>query len=245
MKKNLLLTLALSLSLSILPSCKEDITNAELQKHKTEITFKYVKQNQKTNVIMPLEIDNEWVYKITNFDEQGAVTSTEYQTIKIDGLEEFNGEKWYHSFDKTILWVNTDVGLMTKNIACDCEKEFRAKYPANSGDEFLSMILDTNMNAVVNDGTKLIDIRAEYYKKVNSNLQITTPAGEFKCYEYKDNYVIQSESNNIQMVQYSADYYSENIGLIKSITYRNSESNYSFNPKYITKTVELISYKLN
>ncbi len=251
-KKIILLSLACSLTFGILPSCKEDITNSEIQKHKTEITYKYVKPDQKNNVIMPLEVGNEWVYKITNYDEQGAVTSTEYKTIRIDGVEQFNGEKWYYSDNKTILWVNTDLGLMTKNVTYEGEKEFRAKYPTNQGDEFLSWIAGPNNKSLESSNidseyTKILF--AEFHKKVNINIPITTVTGSFNCFEYRDKIINpepkSSKAEFLGMSQYSTDYYTENIGLIKSVNYRNPDFDYSFDPNYVVKIVELISYKLN
>jgi len=237
--KLLLSTLALALSLSILPSCKEDITNAELNKHKTEITYKYVKPDQKNNVIMPLEIGNEWVYKITNFDDQGAVTSTEYQTLKINGHVQIENENWYHSGDSSVYWVNTDIGLMTKNF--NNPIEFRAKYPANVGDEFLHTIIDTSWSEPRNP------TQGYWYMTVTKDIEILTPAGQFKCFAYKDKIILNSDTLNwadIGKDSYSINYYAENIGFVKSVDYITDLFGYS-NEKNISKIVELISYKLN
>lgn len=221
--------LTLLVSLSILLSCKEDITTAEDNQIKS------------AKVMTPLAVGNEWVYKYTF---KGVEKSWD-DTIRIVKKLTIDNEEWFlatHS-DRMRTWTeelmrNTDSGLEIKDNDPKYHFSRLVKYPLTINDVFLMQSKFRMTGGGNNDYTW------NQFKRVNAIKSIVNPCGQFQCYELLD--TLSNNENYSGLLDYhNADYYYPGIGLIKHIEYQTDYSKgYTFSENGNFSTVELISYTL-
>jgi hypothetical protein len=140
MKKFNLLVLVILIAI-IFNSCS-DIIDSDNNISKTEISFGKVLDNQEKNVLLPLKPGNVWYYEVKNYEDDGTIKSITYDSIVVDAMVQFPGEKhiWFTtrfpfinetkgSLQKYVFMINTEKGLLIRCTQCETEEFLWAKYP--------------------------------------------------------------------------------------------------------------------
>jgi len=145
-ERQLLQTIILGV-LIILSSCKKDENPVVVQ--------------PKPDVILPLNVNNQWTYKRTYFDSLGAVSQIDTFSCKVLRDTVIQSEIWS---------IMSYWGTAYRNKADGCWAAFSQptllyKYPAFLNETFLS-------------GQDTVSV-------VSTNTITTVPAGTFACYSYE------------------------------------------------------------
>ncbi|MES2766500.1 MAG: hypothetical protein V4642_11555 [Bacteroidota bacterium] len=151
---------------------------------------------ESTGEIWPLKVGNQWIFKIHVIDSIGAAERTVLDTSTVIGSKTINNEIWYDIYQDGIVQLkiyfkNRPDGLWA--IHKD-ESALVYKFPAKVGDIMLE-----------ND---------EKLEVISTDTSITTPAGIFICYAYREinNFEFDGKSETTEKISYFAP----NIGQIKS-----------------------------
>ncbi len=145
------------------------------------------------NIIMPLEIGNMWVYNIYGLD----TANNQLRVIKVDTLSVvsdsiINRDRWYYigGLQRTEGWVqNRKDGFW---FALPGTQPFLfAKYPAQAGDTFTSLIGSSTARTTV----------------AGTGVEVKSPAGTYYCYKY-----VQKVAPMDVITNY---YFAPGVGLVK------------------------------
>ncbi len=145
------------------------------------------------NIIMPLEVGNMWVYNVYGLD----TAKNELRAILIDTLSVIsdtliNRERWFYigGLQRTEGWVmNRKDGFW---FALPVGQPFLfAKYPAEPGDTFTSLIGASTAQTTV-EGT---------------GVEVKSPAGTYYCYKYVQKVMPLNAVTNY--------YFAPGVGLVK------------------------------
>ncbi|MFC2131198.1 hypothetical protein ACFLSQ_07165 [Bacteroidota bacterium] len=207
MKKPACILLVLFSIIFLTQSCEDNSTNPTIV----------------SDVLMPLNVGNYWINKVTEYNPQGNVISidTVHGYVAMDSI--WNNEKIYRmsitsnesAYDNSfILNRNTGVYLLNPSSG-ENEPLLYLKYPAVKGDFFLFR----------SDTMWVEEIDVEY----------TVPAGTFKCYKYKNQSIFDDST-----IYKEYHYYSPGTGPITSETYYEDENT----KMYLEYKWELIEYKI-
>ena len=188
---------------------------------------------KKPNILIPLEIGNEWTYRITYYDSTGLEIAIKKITIDVTEEIKNNEDSWYSTNDS--LKILTDGILSNREdglwFMCNdsLKQEYKAfPYPVSVGDEININILNKNFGFPAYILRKILAI----------NEKIDVEAGSFNCIKYWD--VLKKNNGDTMYNPFAVYYFSPKVGLIKSIHYEitNIGTIYSF------KKIELIEIKL-
>lgn len=182
-------------------SC-EDIINSEENIKKENILYDHVLQDQENDVIMPLKVGNQWIYKYSILTPKTwyndyvvrCDTTIYYDTVKIYQRIPFNNEEWffvtsrYSPLFENGLIVNTDAGLVEFLSALRDYAHYpeidtmilRAKYPCDKYREF-------SWNDIYWIGSWDSGQNAVRYNHIETSFfdSIDVAAGSFECYRYE------------------------------------------------------------
>ncbi len=159
-----------------------------------------------SNVVMPLETGNRWLYQLINYDSSGVVQRIDIVGWRVKGDTEVHGEKWYFMSGTTGgMWANRQDGIWywLSQPASSSVPILFAKHPAVVGDVWTGEI-----------GHDSISIEL-----VARDTDIAVPLGPFRCnrYEYK------LKSNGMSRLL-ATKYYCIGIGLVRDDSYSRTPS---------------------
>lgn len=125
--------------------------------------------SENSGEIWPLKVGNQWIYKNHIIDSIGAPERVVLDTTTVIEMKVINNESWYKFYQDGIVqfktyFRNRPDGLWAIN---GDESALIYKYPAKVGDVIFE-----------NEDEKL--------EVISVNTSITTPAGTFICYAYKE-----------------------------------------------------------
>ncbi|MEI6089770.1 MAG: hypothetical protein WCR42_04920 [bacterium] len=204
------------LALIILISSCEDIVDADNSILKTKkIVYKTVKQDQEKDVIMPLKVDNLWVYRVTELTDEGAEDYIHYDTIIVKKEVTINGEKWFlvsngFAEDPSPHYLtNTDVGLYFKDSDESNESHLLEAYPLNNSTYYNG---NQAYSILYNDPTKYFIDTLDYWTDAEIINSYPMVYGDFKTYKY---YIwAKFRKQNIKIDPDCIEYYVPNIGMV-------------------------------
>ena len=172
----LLLSLLIFLVFAILFGCKDNSTNPSTE----------------TGQLIPLALNNMWVYKAESYDSSGAIVSTRIDTLRVTGDTLINGETWYvFNGSKFSRSANRLDGYYSYSKAPLLEY----KYPAKVGDIIL-----------FSDSLKR--------EVISTNSPITVNNVSYNAYHYYDFYI-----NNVTDLSWDI-FNAPHIGQIRIDAYR-------------------------
>ena len=177
--------------------------------------------NAEPDVIIPLKIGNLWVEKITIYDSLGNTMSTMIDTQKVINDTVIGNEKWYSYGTKYILFTNKPDGYYMRYI--------------NAYDTSYSITILWKYPAMVNESYN-VQTGNFVVKSLNDN--VTVPAGNFNCLQYRFFYGSQPVRPN---TGYEQDWFSPGLGPVRTLGNYVTQSG----KDYVYYSAELISYKLN
>lgn len=167
----------------------------------------------KSTELMPLKPGNSWIYSNTYYDLKGKITNETTDTSIITQEKEYEGLRYFQFLGAPV--NNTEQGFCFYRFNTDSfEVNILFKYPANSGDEW-----------VTNSDT----IRLE-----STSVEMNLPIGNVKAYKY-----LVSEDYD----DYSDEYYyyfCPGIGFIAKDKYYHPKGG----NKYLMSSSILKEYKL-
>ncbi|HYF02255.1 MAG TPA: hypothetical protein VEC36_02680 [Patescibacteria group bacterium] len=125
--------------------------------------------SENTEEIWPLKVGNQWIYRIHIIDSIGAAERIVLDTTTVIDSKTIDNEIWYDIYQNGIVQLkiyfkNRPDGLWAIHKA---ESALVYKFPAKVGDILFE-----------NEDEKL--------EVISTDTSITTPAGIFKCYAYKE-----------------------------------------------------------
>lgn len=131
--------------------------------------------NSSSGEIIPLKVGNRWVYKLTQFDEEGDVLGSDQYAARVDRDTVLNNETWYFLVDANRIlalatnradgyWVR-EVTVLAGAVVGVGEPYLSAKYPATVGEMYPND--DDYVTTVTSTGT-----------------EVSIPAGAHDCYQY-------------------------------------------------------------
>lgn len=162
-----------------------------------------------------IKVGSKWVYKVTDFNEAGAVVGTQNVTLTITGEQTISGQKWF------VLSDGTNTELLRK--ATDGWHQFK-----NNADQ-----LRYKMPAALNDSWRVTYSAAagDYdditIKAMNQN--VTVPAGTLSCY-----YTESFDSNSLE----GKGWYNEQYVMVKNEEYDQNAAGALYKDYH----VELVSF---
>ena len=117
-----------------------------------------------SSCIIPLAIGNQWTTKVTEWDFDGDITSSRYQTTKIIGDTTVADEHWFIMKHPrgSVICMNGSEGFYELRSGT---KILVLKYPASVGDSYQAP-----------DGPEKI---------LSQNAKLSVPKGSFVCYQYE------------------------------------------------------------
>jgi hypothetical protein len=218
------LVVSFSIIIMLLISCSDPLGIED----NLRITYK------RANNLVPLEVGNEWTYKITYYDSTGLETAIKKITINVSEEIINNNNSWFVTDDSLkiltdALLSNRDDGLWVMADDTIKQEYIAFKYPAKLGDE-------TIINYINKDyGFPVYIIR----KILATNEKIEAQAGSYECVKYWD--ILYKMNGEVMYNPFAVYYFSPKVGLIRSVHYEitNLGTIYSF------KKVELVEAKLN
>lgn len=145
------------------------------------------------NIIMPLELGNWWSYNVYGLDTaQNTLRQMLLDTLMVISDTTVNQERWFHigGLQGTEGWViNREDGFW---FAPPGQKPFLfAKYPADVGDTFSSVIGNANAHTTV----------------AGIGVEVKSPAGTYYCYKYSQKVEPSNAVTNY--------YFAPGVGLVK------------------------------
>jgi hypothetical protein len=145
------------------------------------------------NIIMPLELGNWWSYNVYGLDTaQNTLRPILLDTLMVISDTTVNQERWFHigGLQGTEGWViNREDGFW---FAPPGQKPFLfAKYPAEVGDTFSSVIGSVNAHTTVE----------------GIGVEVKSPAGTYYCYKYSQRVEPSNAITNY--------YFAPGVGLVK------------------------------
>jgi hypothetical protein len=171
--------------------------------------------------IMPLKVGNRWIGRITEYDTNGNVASTRFDTLTVYKSEVVNGETWYYRtmspavltirngnpdsllFDTVqYAFTNRVDGLYQAEVTNFANPHCIAKYPATEGDTMSKRALytfDTSLSFTTVDLVR------------RTNALVTVPAGIFHCYQYQS---VSFQSFRGTTMD-SSRYYAPGVGIVQ------------------------------
>ncbi len=166
-------------------------------------------------VIIPLALNNKWIYKVETFDSSGSIKQSPFDsiTINITGDTVINGESWYQIDGSHSRYFRNKLDGYYSYYQYPI---LEYKYPAKDGDSIMitntlkRKVLSVNKSIIVNNKT-------------------------FTTYLYLDTY----PQDVTDAFWYT--YIAPNIGQVRFETYR-MDSNMKY---YLSSRIDLVSYKLN
>jgi hypothetical protein len=160
-------------------------------------------------VIMPLEIGNQWIGRVTS-DSTGAVL-VPYDTLTILREVVIDNETWYETNKKTV-FINRANGLTWKDSAtAECACFRTVEYPAHHGDT-----VHYPTTKILLPGTQ--DPVDKVHGKLITRTPVSVPAGTYECLHYRYK-IFSPEGIPFISPFYTRDekYYSPNVGPILTI----------------------------
>jgi len=169
---------------------------------------------------MPLALGNRWIGQITEFDSVGSIMSIRLDTQTVYRSEVVNGETWYYKNSTPLMivskpgspdsldtlqgaYTNRIDGLYSAIAPNFSNAALTAKYPASEGDTLFRISLgDSTFEAW--------DVKTV----VSTAASLTVPAGNFSCYQYREN-LVRRKDGVITSSPLSGVYYAPGIGLIQ------------------------------
>ncbi|MBM2816357.1 MAG: hypothetical protein HW421_3119 [Ignavibacteria bacterium] len=182
------------------------------------------------SVIMPLNIGNTWIYKVTEMDTVSGQTTNYFDTITITEVYTFSNEKWFGT-NKNLLFANKPAGMMQregKHFSYADSSFLYYKYPSKTGELY-------PLPSFIENGDSFAISR-----EVSSNNEIiNTPAGSYDCYKFTDN--LLDTKNLFRYKPWRVLFLAPNIGLISTLNYKIGK----FGLLEYYKKTELVSYRFN
>ena len=186
------------------------------------------------NEILPLSEENEWVYLVHEFNDEGQTIKEEYtQTISIIDSRVFNDKVWFKVNDSKFhldqYYRNDGHGLWTRLPDFFGDHEFRIiSYPMQLNNKDTLRFLDDPFNN---------DVKIVQYM-VSDNQEVELLDSKIECYVYESHF-IDSENHKI-VGPYKNYYYSLGIGLVKEEQFESDEEgNY-----FLCKTRQLKEFRI-
>ena len=217
--------LSLCLILIVFSSCK-DVIESDPNYEQNFVKGKIL-TNQTTGVIMPLAVENYWIYRVQYFDSIGTVTADIFDTIIVKNKCYAEDLMWYNTVDllDSNYYLNTETGLMYKYMNCCNEYRFYIPYPTidNSTIEFEVeknnvMFLDTNgvyQNTII---TTLRNVKSE----LNQHVAIGT--AQYNCIKYSITHKIKEPDIQFTKDWITYEYYQPDLGKVMELFYSNDNS---------------------
>jgi len=174
--------------------------------------------NYKFDVIKPLQVGNNWSYRVKNLDSNGTLISTSGLINTIDRDTNIDNVHWYNNDIQGVDWqANQSDGLHFRryNGGSPVVDWLEAKYPGNAGYTWQSDSVQRKIMAV--------------------DTVIVVTAGTFTCYFYYDVSLLPPNGWIHKKV-----FYAPKIGLVKEEILKEINGG----KKYICQSIELISYKV-
>ncbi len=171
--------------------------------------------------ILPLKVDNRWIYSEEVFDSHGLKEADSFDTITITGEIVIDNNNWFIE-NRT---ANRMHKHYIRNSAFGLERwpveTFDTAFPDR---KFPSAIGDNYVVPFSYD--EIIDSLRTTRKVLSSDEIVDVPAGRFRCLKYSD--TVSGESGETLYDPYRIDFFSPGFGLIKSILYRISPTGQVF-----------------
>ncbi len=223
--RKLLLCLAALAGFAALYSC-DDVIDADKNVKTTplggeEAKYTKVLSDQEHGVIMPLAVENSWLYHVRYY-ENGQLSYERNDSIFVLDKIDVNGEEWFRvsnpfvRFDNHVIMTNTDVGLWLKCNQCDSFSVLHAQYPVattpySSGNRITNVLYYEGGEVRVSLDT--LSMSGEWVKSQE------IPGGI--AYEYRSYY----ESNFFTGKRlYRKETYIPNIGMTHGVHYNGEGS---------------------
>lgn len=157
------------------------------------------------NELFPLKIGNKWTY---NYTAEGAQSTRVNEVAKDTTID---GNKWF------IVTLDSKPVFISRNSS-------NGMLFWQGGKSVLFYKHPANVNDIYNADTVAVKVIAK-------DIEVTTPAGTFKCYRYKTIYGANEEYD---------EFFSVGTGVVKIIGYRDSSG-----VKVVSEQTELVSKIIN
>jgi hypothetical protein len=185
------------------------------------------------DVLMPLAVNNTWIYENFSYDSLGNRSPGFYDTTLLVSSHLVNGEMRYTN-QYGVDWMNRNDSLMTYYSLGSGYYIF-AKYPMKIGE---SMNLDKWV-ITTESNPDPIEEAQRVLTYLGGDTTITVPAGTFKCIKYRNDLIgIRTDS----LYERDYHYYCLNVGLIYSVMTGLDLDTRKF---YLNSHKELLKYTLN
>ncbi|MGE5480596.1 MAG: hypothetical protein ACM3U1_09255 [Chloroflexota bacterium] len=215
---------ALALISAVLFAGCEDAIKSDPDKIEKRADFGIIKSEQTKDVIMPLSVGRKWYYVETDYDVNGEVSYTGYDSIVVLSEVSLHGEKWFHvqllsegdydSKDSFALMTNTSTGLWFKSCdTCDATLSLMAQYPLKNSPYLIGKASDLMPGEFLPWSEKDGQLYARVAPFNNELIGDKNRSG--LKYEY---YAKDLKSSAAEYVLFS-DYFTENFGIVKQINY--------------------------
>lgn len=184
-----------------------------------------------TDVLVPLAINNTWVYEISDFDSTGTLYQTSEYIRKLTDTITLEGELYYRINNSIGLAINRSDGHWIAIVNPPGRRY--AKYPAFVGEITRR---DTLRGSEIDPDPLKITGYSET-RLITNVAPVTVPAGTFIAYQYE---TIHTMANGKPLIK-EALYMTPGIGEIKFENYNYLEDG----TPWVTSRSELKSYTLH
>ncbi|MBS3999110.1 MAG: hypothetical protein KGZ71_01365 [Desulfobulbaceae bacterium] len=192
-----------------------------------------LKKTVNENVLLPLELNNKWTYRVTEYDEFGNVTQTTNSVYSIISVFQLDNQIWYRLFDEnsnltemTVTNFDDGVWVAKTNVQSEIsksEKELLFKYPALNGQQYIVKAKDESNG----------DYFARFVVEIDSKLSIDQT--DYQTYFYRDE---KRDANANILYHPFADYYiAPNFGIVKIIYYEIDKGGNHY-PKQVFELID-------
>ena len=172
---------------------------------------------QKTKVLKRIETDDNLSITLhaTTYDKKNEeIFNKEFDMSCIDGVFKIDLESVLTPEIMTMNTENMEVNIQGENIGIPLDKPTNE----NLDDGKITVSMGTNGTTLATLNIDIINRRTNGFKT------ITTPAGTFECLEYR--YDTKTQMSIIKTERSSIEWYAENIGLVKTETYKKGKLEY-------------------
>lgn len=185
------------------------------------------------SVILPLDIDNQWTYSITEFDAHGNIINNYHQETKISDVHVINNEDWfrvenhpYRDFSSVLL-SNRNNGQWLWLLDDYQNPVLDYKYAAHLNDQYHQPFFD-DLQATINIRRTVTHTHSEIM--VNNKL--------YTCKEYTDD--ILNNDGSIKIEKNSITYFTIDVGIVKRLEYEENQTE----GRFLKRQIELVNYNL-
>lgn len=180
--------------------------------------------------IIPLSVGNEWVYRITEYDEHYNQIDEFHNTIRITDRHEVAGEFWYRVHDDFVnevyFYSYRNDGLYIKKGDIAAQAVLYFQYPTEIGNEY------SLHEPVEIDGSTLHTFR----KVMNYGVEAYSPLGTYSAIQYNDDY--RADLNTLIFDPIVVHLFNKNVGLVRA---HINEVNSNYTGVYLKYAKELVS----